>query len=428
MQAEIAERSTAAARQIAANTPAEASAIRDLATAIAEGDNLLESRIELRGLVIERAEELKEDQPQQAANLKALADELVDDAERYEPVEIQGIVEYLLARSQEFEYAERPEGIDAGTLEEQIERGKLAFEFRGCLACHEHEDFPEATATQGPNLSRIGDKLAMTDSEEANGADWLYTWLLNPSNYHVRTKMPDLFLQPITDEVDGASVTTDPAADIAAYLMSDVTGWEPAAATLAQVSPETGALTVDSEALNDLTLENLSAAFYYEKAEEYLETGIPAAEGALLKGAEVELILQEGVDELTDQQKLIYIGRRSIMKYGCSGCHDIPGFEDAKPIGTSLADWGRKDPSRLAFEHVIEYVEHGHGGHMAGHGGDEHGQADHATAREPLPEFYLMHLESHDRIGFIFQKLREPRRLRLPQESQPRLQRAAADA
>ena len=45
-----------------------------------------------------------------------------------------------------------------------------------------------------------------------------------------------------------------------------------------------------------------------------------------------------------------YVGRRSISKFGCFGCHDIPGYEDAKPIGTGLADWGRKDPSRLAFE------------------------------------------------------------------------------
>ena len=57
------------------------------------------------------------------------------------------------------------------------------------------------------------------------------------------------------------------------------------------------------------------------------------------------------------------------------GCHDIPGFEDAKSIGTGLADWGRKDPGKLAFEHINEFLAgHGHG-HGAGHE-DEHGQAD----------------------------------------------------
>jgi hypothetical protein len=33
-------------------------------------------------------------------------------------------------------------------------------------------------------------------------------------------------------------------------------------------------------------------------------------------------------------------GFRAIETYGCFGCHDIPGFEDAKQIGTGLADWG----------------------------------------------------------------------------------------
>ena len=42
------------------------------------------------------------------------------------------------------------------------------------------------------------------------------------------------------------------------------------------------------------------------------------------------------------------------------------GFEDAKAIGTGLADWGRKEPSKLAFEQVVQYIAqenfvHGHG-------------------------------------------------------------------
>ena len=60
---------------------------------------------------------------------------------------------------------------------------------------------------------------------------------------------------------------------------------------------------------------------------------------------------------MTTEKKLRYVGRRTISKYGCSGCHDIPGFEDAKPIGTGLADWGRKTPDKLAFEQIVEYHE-----------------------------------------------------------------------
>ena len=84
---------------------------------------------------------------------------------------------------------------------------------------------------------------------------------------------------------------------------------------------------------------------------------------------------------------LTYVGSRSISKYGCSGCHDIPGYEGAKPIGTTLADWGRKETSKLAFEHILHYVEHKYAhdehGHPADdaddHGGDGHGGGEHAA-------------------------------------------------
>ncbi len=41
----------------------------------------------------------------------------------------------------------------------------------------------------------------------------------------------------------------------------------------------------------------------------------------------------------------------------------FPGYEAAKPIGTPLANWGRKDPSQLAFENINEFLS-AHGEHM----------------------------------------------------------------
>src|SRR5262249_2553725 len=52
-----------------------------------------------------------------------------------------------------------------------------------------------------------------------------------------------------------------------------------------------------------------------------------------------------------------YIGKKAIGRMGCYGCHDIPGFEGAKPIGTPLNDWGRKDPERLAFEDATVFAK-----------------------------------------------------------------------
>ena len=76
-------------------------------------------------------------------------------AKEFEPVEVRAISEYLLGASQPFEYLK-----PADDAKGSAERGKKVFEMRGCLACHSHADFPDGKATHGPDLSRIGAKLA----------------------------------------------------------------------------------------------------------------------------------------------------------------------------------------------------------------------------------------------------------------------------
>jgi cbb3-type cytochrome oxidase cytochrome c subunit len=124
----------------------------------------------------------------------------------------------------------------------------------------------------------------------------------------------------------------------------------------------------------------------------------------------------------------------TIAKSGCFACHDIPGFEDAKPIGTALSDWGRKDPTQLAFEHIVEYLHHRD--HAAG-GTSAQGALGAPPAAE-TPEqvnavqvddefdlsFYRQRLEEFDRVGFIWQKLKEPRSFDyLKTENKPYLER-----
>jgi hypothetical protein len=202
--------------------------------------------------------------------------------------------------------------------------------------------------------------------------------------------MPDLFLESL---VDGEGKQTDPAADITAFLLSSRQSWQPAAT----------ALKANSQDLDSLAFELLSKAFYQVDARQYLESGVPDSLAAGLKGAEIELVGSSGSPEGLELKKLLYIGRKSIAKYGCYACHDVPGFEDAKPIGTALTDWGRKDPARLAFEHILEYTGDGH----------EHGDSSSPRSEEASQSddesFYMERLAGHDRVGFIWQKLKEPR-------------------
>ncbi len=328
-------------------------------------------------------------------------------SQRFEPIEIRAVANYLLTSSQPFEYLSQYTGI---TQQPTVDRGKHLFETRGCLACHQHADFPQAQATQGPNLSRIGAKLSL----QPNGAKWLYSWLRNPSHYHARTVMPNTFLTPITE----GGKTSDPVADITVYLMQSTQDWKPG-----DVPPQYELTAEEHDALYDLALLYLKEKFpYLPTAKEYLKSGIPVDRAAGLQGDETLLVSDGSVDERRQTERvLLYVGRRTISKQGCTGCHDIAGFEDAKPIGTALADWGRKDPAHLAFEQIDEYITHyawprvnkgkAKSGVEAATGPNAAPEnIDFALEELPPTQGWLVEkLMGHEREGFIWQKLRQPR-------------------
>jgi cytochrome c2 len=356
------------------------------------------------------------------------------DSLRFEPLEIRALTEYLLNKSSEFKYVEREEGV----TDASAERGKWLFQSRGCLACHSHAEFPGIAQDQGPNLTGLSAKLN-TDK----GRNWLYSWLKQPNLYHARTVMPDLFLDPIEVKDAQGQPTgerTDPAADIAAFLLNVESDWQP------QNVPARGEFTAQEKAdLIDLAVLWLkSDTIPTERARNYLENGIPEAQAAKLKTDEQLLVnwsdSERGSynqDENTRvQRQLEYVARRTIGKYGCFGCHDIPGFEDAKPIGTALVDWGRKETSKLAFENIHKFLET-HGIDPKPPTGEElsaarsaksddaeepvatesagHEGALHAEHLDPgdfgdKPEgYFVQSLNSHGRDGFLWQKLRYPR-------------------
>jgi cytochrome c551/c552/uncharacterized protein YlxW (UPF0749 family) len=419
------------------------------------------------------------------------------------PVELTALAQYLIDKSQPFELLSPEAGYQPDS-----ERGKKLFSQQGCLACHSHKDFsgvtagnlPEINADFGPDLSNVHAKIR----SGKDGFQWLYTWLRNPKRHHPRTKMPNLFLEQ--HKVGGETV--DPAADIAAYLLTGGPGEykryqpqpylglevESAGKGLAGVrvvrvmplSPATRAtdkggkqaairfgdvvrkydgkpvntakqlqalvdktplgkrVTVEvfrggnattrsiviAAPLDDMVRLFLIKAVGVQPTEDFLRTRKYPGDPKKIKGDEIELVPSgDAADEkIGDSQwlrmKLNYVGRRTISRYGCYGCHDIPGFEGARPIGTTLQDWGRKDTSKLALEHIEEYLHH-HGepdGSSTHHrvelslknmksGGTEAGEF--ASAEEQEREMSAASLYTgllhHRREGFLWQKLRQPR-------------------
>ncbi len=344
-----------------------------------------------------------------------LSGESLEESKRYEPIEIRSMITYLQRASAPFEYVAPHEGITAAP---DVERGKKVVQVRGCLACHQHAEFPQATSTHGPNLSRIGAKVA----SHPRGKEWLYSWLREPARYHPRTLMPNVLLEPVR-HADGS--VSDPAADAVAWLLESTEGWR------AENVPSASSLTVEErEATEELALMYLKDRFPEARAKVVLQEGV----GPEIAAGESDERMLVGLAGPEREARLLeYVGKKTIAKLACAGCHDIPGFEDAKAAGAALADWGRKESSKIAFEQVAQFVmnglsHHGDGGHGDGHGG--HGAEpardpsgldsdlayaappEHHVALESLdPDtgFFLEKLLAHEREGFLWQKLRAPR-------------------
>ncbi len=74
----------------------------------------------------------------------------------------------------------------------------------------------------------------------------------------------------------------------------------------------------------ELALSHLEDKYPTSRAKQFLESGIPAAQAGELKGDEIALVglnAENRIDKIVE-----YVGRRSVSKYGCFGCHDIPGL------------------------------------------------------------------------------------------------------
>ncbi len=304
---------------------------------------------------------------------------------------------------------------------DQAEKGRHLFATKGCLACHKHDGLETAGPNAadgkpqpgligetnfGPDLTRVAAKF----NAKAN-RQWMVQWLLNPAVHSPRTLMPTVHL------------TIEEADTIAGWLLAQP----------AKPDPTWDALKVDKP--DTETLKSM-AQMYLRKAglvtreiSEVLDKGFSKEQLSYRADDADE---QELSAPLDDAKLMMYIGKKGINNLGCFACHNIPGFETAKPIGVALNDWGIKDPARIAFEDAGNYVKDRYhvipswskGADDANHHGhDAHGHAKstakpleryapYDTSSQSLYEaFYAekLHHGHQKREGFLHLKLMSPR-------------------
>ena len=214
------------------------------------------------------------------------------DWDKRSAAEINAITEFIWSKS-------KPQVLPAANPSGNAAHGKELVESLGCFGCHAVGSI-ESTPTQSQTRRRHGFNLAAQGSKVS--ASWIYNWVKDPKLVWAETKMPSLRL------------TDGEAADITSYLSSlKNEAWT------AKPLP-----TVDTAALDDIVLE-------------------------LLKNNSTELEAQAKRKAMSLEEKNLMVGERLVRRYGCFGCHNIPGMEAEQPIGTELTEAGSKLVSQLDF-------------------------------------------------------------------------------
>ncbi|SVB64168.1 uncharacterized protein METZ01_LOCUS217022, partial [marine metagenome] len=219
--------------------------------------------------------------------------------------EIYTIAEYL------FQDGEKMSRKNDQKFTGNAEKGQELFEVVGCRGCHNIENNPnnmtediqlaDLLKEHGPNLISLGSKTS---------AQWVYNWLKDPSEYWHDTRMPNLRL------------SDEEAKNLTAYLMNSTN------TEFDAVEP----IQMSKEALDEIALGWLRKMYPEKEA------------NSRLAG-------------MAFDNKIDYVADKSIRYYGCFGCHNIPGYENAKPIGTELTVEGSKPVNKLDFGYIHD-LEH----------------------------------------------------------------------
>src|SRR5437016_800363 len=269
---------------------------------------------------------------------------------------------------------------------DEIGRGERLFEQLGCHGCHLTEGYEELAKIGGvtsiaPSLRRIGAKV---------DHGWLVRWITNPHEFRPRTRMPNFMFEQ------------EQAVQIAAFLLSDTKQpseeWlsahpAPAAAAGAELAAKGKALVesigcrgchaiTEDEVAGQLgankdiapnlakVAEKTDARWIYHWLKNprgyspvarmpslrLSDDEARAITAYLVTLGEKRPAPAELEARLADPAS-VAAGEKLVRKYGCAGCHDVPGMESESRIGVELSAFGSKTKEELFFGDRVDVPE-----------------------------------------------------------------------
>ena len=263
-----------------------------------------------------------------------------------------------------------------------LAQGQRLFEQIGCTGCHlvkGYENIPKI----GPSLRRISAKV---------DSSWMVGWIENPHRFRPRTRMPNFAFKE------------DEAVAIASYLWSvskqEGEKWlqdhplpsgfkEGDKSLIAQGKELTenigckgchgfaeGEFSTVLGQAKDLVpnLQNIATKvgpqwiYHWIKNPRgyYAETRMPSLRLSDQEALAITAYLSTlgskrepiaNIDGRLQDPKNIARGESLVRKYGCFGCHDIPGMEKESRIGVELTTFGAKTLEELFFGNHTDIKE-----------------------------------------------------------------------
>jgi mono/diheme cytochrome c family protein/predicted nucleic acid-binding Zn-ribbon protein len=263
-----------------------------------------------------------------------------------------------------------------------LAEGQRLFEQVGCTGCHlikGYEDIPKI----GPSLRRVSAKV---------DPSWMVRWIENPHRFRPRTRMPNFEFKE------------DEAVAIASYLWSvskqEGEKWlqdHPMPSGLREGDPS---LVAQGKQLTETigckgchgfaqgefstvlgqskdvvpNLQNVAAKVgsqwiyhWIKNPKDYSpETRMPSLRLSDQEAFAITAYLSTlgsksdavaNIDGRLQDAKNISRGEGLVRKYGCFGCHDIPGMEKESRIGVELTTFGAKTLEELFFGNHTDIKE-----------------------------------------------------------------------
>ena len=256
---------------------------------------------------------------------------------------------------------------------ETVGRGQRIFEQVGCTGCHLVQGYEEI-AKVGPSLRKARAKL---------DPSWIVKWILNPRDFRPHTRMPNFYLKK------------DEALAAASYIWSasrpEADTWLQSHPLPANFKPDDTALVEKGKTLansigfkgchglaegefttriagRDLVpnLKDIAAKTNPRWIYNWLlnpksynpNTNMPSLRLSTEEALALTTYLMtlgekaapmKGIEAQLNDPANIKKGEGLVRKYGCGGCHDIPGMEKESRIGVELTLFGLKPLEELFF-------------------------------------------------------------------------------